>query len=187
MVTASYGHYGQRAARIRPDRICRIRLPASDLVSFFQRRPGSYCSKLTRIRSEWPGQVLCKRILSGNKLLCKNHWARFWQNATGPLPFPTFRLGCVLPQTGRIILCKTSLDSTGFWLTMSGLGKTDPVRKSMLHFKTITRFYFDYNVLYVNMFQEALFLSSSSLTSSPSPSSSSSSSSPPPSSSSSSQ
>ena len=43
--------------------------------------------------------------------------------------FPTFRLGCVLPQTARIILCKTSPDPTWFWLTVSGLGQTDPVRK----------------------------------------------------------
>ena len=28
-VTASYGHYGQRAARIGPNSVCRIRLPAS--------------------------------------------------------------------------------------------------------------------------------------------------------------
>ena len=38
-----YGHYGQRAARIGPDRICRIRLSVSHLIRFFQRRPRSYC------------------------------------------------------------------------------------------------------------------------------------------------
>ena len=48
-------------------------------------------------------------------------WPGFWQDATGPLPvsgrtqparyqFPTFRLGSVLPQTSRIILCKSSPD-----------------------------------------------------------------------------
>ena len=57
-VTASYGHYGQRAARIGPDRICRIQLTASDLVPFFQRRPGSNYAKPAWIRSGWPGQVL---------------------------------------------------------------------------------------------------------------------------------
>ena len=92
MVTASYGHYGQRAVRIGPDRICRIRLPASDSVSFFQRKPGSYCAKPTRIRSGWPGQVLGKRILSGSKPVCRNHWARCWQNATSPLPVSHFQI-----------------------------------------------------------------------------------------------
>ena len=43
--------------------------------------------------------------------------------------FPTFRLGSLLPQTSRIILCKTSLDTIEFWLTVSGFGQTDPVRK----------------------------------------------------------
>ena len=43
------GHYSQHAARIKPDHISRIRLPASISVPFFQRRQGSYCAKLTRI------------------------------------------------------------------------------------------------------------------------------------------
>ena len=43
--------------------------------------------------------------------------------------FPTFRLGYVLPQTSRITLCKTSPDPIYFWLTVSGFGQTDPVRK----------------------------------------------------------
>ena len=37
-----------------------------------------------------PGQVWAKRIWSRNKLVCKNHWAQFWQNATGPLPVSHF-------------------------------------------------------------------------------------------------
>ena len=45
--------------------------------------------------------------------------------------FPTFRLGCVLPQTAQIILCKTSWDPVWFWLTVSGLGQTDPVWKQV--------------------------------------------------------
>ena len=32
--------------------------------------------------------------------------------------FPTIRLGCVLPQMARIILCKTGLDPIWFWLTV---------------------------------------------------------------------
>ena len=43
--------------------------------------------------------------------------------------FPTFRLGSVLPQTSRMIVCKTSLDPIQFWLIVSGFGQTDPVRK----------------------------------------------------------
>ena len=87
MVTASYGHYGQRAARIGPDRIYRIRLPASVLDFFFQRRHGSYCAKPTRIRCGWPGQGTsgleasrCAGIIGHG----------FWQDATGPLPVSLF-------------------------------------------------------------------------------------------------
>ena len=43
--------------------------------------------------------------------------------------FPTFRLSSVLPQTSRIILCKTSPDPISFWLIVSGFGQTDPVPK----------------------------------------------------------
>ena len=111
LVTASYGHYGQRAARISPDSICRIRLPASVSAPFFQRRHGSYCAKPTLIRCGWPGQGLAKRIRSGSKPVCRNHLARFLagRNPTG-YHFPIFRVGFVHPQTSRIILCKTSPD-----------------------------------------------------------------------------
>ena len=43
--------------------------------------------------------------------------------------FLTFRLGCVLPQTARIILCKARLDPIWFWPTVSGVAETDPIRK----------------------------------------------------------
>ena len=46
-----------------------------------------------------------------------------------PYQFPTFRLRCVLPQAARIILCKTGPDPIWFWLTVSGFGQTNPVRK----------------------------------------------------------
>ena len=91
LVTANYGHYDQHAARIELDGICRVRLPASDSVPFFQRMPGSACVKPARIRSGWPGQVLTKRIWSGRKSVCKNHRTRFWKNATGPLPVSHFK------------------------------------------------------------------------------------------------
>ena len=82
----SYGYYGQHAARIGLDCICRIWLSASDSVPFFQRRHGSCCAN-------WPGsdlmfqiwfssgrwcQVLAKMTRPGSKLVCKNHVACFW-------------------------------------------------------------------------------------------------------------
>ena len=66
-ITASYGRYGQRAARLGPDGICLTRLPASVSVPFFQRRHGSYCAKPTRIWCGWPGQGLAKLLWSGRK------------------------------------------------------------------------------------------------------------------------
>ena len=90
-ITASYGHYGQRAARIGPDRICQIRLLASVSVPFFQRRQGAYCAEPTRIRSGWPGQGLAKHVWSGSKPVCRNQRAGFRQDATGPLPVSHFQ------------------------------------------------------------------------------------------------
>ena len=84
MVKASYGHYAQRAARIGPDHICRIRLPASNSVPFFQRRPGPYCAKPTRIRSGWPVPVLAESIWSRSKLVRKNHLAWFLAELNQP-------------------------------------------------------------------------------------------------------
>ena len=72
--------YGQHAAD----------LPASDLAPFFQRRPGSNSAKPAQIWSGWPGQVWGKHMWSGGKLVCKNHWARFQQNATSPLTVSHF-------------------------------------------------------------------------------------------------
>ena len=43
--------------------------------------------------------------------------------------FPTFRLGCALPQMSRIILCETSPDPVQFWLTVSGFCQMCPVWK----------------------------------------------------------
>ena len=80
MVTAS-----MQPARIRLDRMCWIQLPVFNLVSFFQRRRGSYRAKPTLMQSGRPGQVLAKGILSRSKPLCTNYWARFWQNAPCPL------------------------------------------------------------------------------------------------------
>ena len=75
-------------------------------LRFFQRRHGSHCAKPTRIRFGWPGHGLAKHILSGTKLVCGNHRARFLAGRNRPATsFPIFRLGSVLPQTSQIILC----------------------------------------------------------------------------------
>ena len=132
LVTASqYGRYGQRAARIGPDSICRIRLPASVSVPFFQRRQGSYCAKPTRIRSGWSGQGLAKhRIWSGSKSVCRNHQARLLAGRNRPATsFPLSDPARLFHRRSRIILCKTSPGLIQFWLIVSGLGQTDPVRK----------------------------------------------------------
>ena len=86
LVTASYGHYGHTADRILPDRICRIRLSASDSALFFQRKPGPYCAKSALIRSGWPGLVLAKRIWSWSKPVynCKTHRVRFLAGRNRP-------------------------------------------------------------------------------------------------------
>ena len=85
--------YGQRAAGIGPDRICRIRLSASVSVPSFQRRPGSCCTKPARIRLEglvrfWPTASgpeasRCARII----------WPGSGRTQPARNQFPTFRLG----------------------------------------------------------------------------------------------
>ena len=46
--------------------------------------PDHIVKKPSRIRSGWPGQALAERIWTESKLVCKNHRARFWQNANRP-------------------------------------------------------------------------------------------------------
>ena len=100
LVTASYGHYGQRAATIGPDRICRIRLPAS----VFPKKAWAVLCKTDpdSIWMAWPGfgQTHVVWKLAGV------------QESSGPVSgrtqptryeFRTFRLGSVLPQTSQII------------------------------------------------------------------------------------
>ena len=130
MVTASFGRYGQRAARIGPDSICRIRIPTSVSAPFF---PKKACIKLCKT---YQGPICTAWSLFGRTHLV---WKQAGvQESSGPVSvrtqparyqFPTFRLGSVLPQTSRIILCETSPDPIWFWLTVSGFGQTDPVRK----------------------------------------------------------
>ena len=134
---ASYSHYGQRAATIGPDSICRIRLPGSVSAPFFsfsffskedhimQNRPGSDLDGLVRV---WPNTSgleasWCAGIIGPG----------FWQDATGPLPVSHFKtLGCVLPHTAQHdhIKRKTRPDPD---LVLADrviyFGQTDPVRK----------------------------------------------------------
>ena len=63
LVTASYGRYGQRAARIGPDRICQIRLSHPFQPRVPKKAWVTYCVKPTR------------RIRSG--------LVRVWANASG--------------------------------------------------------------------------------------------------------
>ena len=131
LVTASYGHYGQRAARIGPYCICLIRLPTSDSVPFFPQTMTLLCkTDPGPIWMAWSGFDQTHQILkqagvreSSGPVSGRTQQARY--------QFPAFRFGCVLPQTARFILCKTRPDPIWFWLTVSGFGQTDPVRKQV--------------------------------------------------------
>ena len=80
----------------------RFRFSTESMDHIAQNRPGSDLDGLIRVwqnisglEASWCAGIICPG---------------FWQDATGPLLVPTFRLGSVLPQTSRIILCKTSPD-----------------------------------------------------------------------------
>ena len=111
--------------------ICQIRLPASDSVSFLQRRPRQHCAKSAQIWSDLDGLVRFGPNGSGPE----TSWcARIIGPSSGRMQlarqqFPTFKHGCVLlhPQTVQIILYKTILYLLWFWLVVSGLGQTDLV------------------------------------------------------------
>ena len=76
-VTASYGHHSQRAAKIWPD---------PTFCIWF----GSILLKKPRIIL-CKGKVWAKCIWSRSKPVCNNHWAWFWQNATGLRPVSCFK------------------------------------------------------------------------------------------------
>ena len=88
---ASYGRYGQRAARIGPDRICRIRLSASEIVPFskegmdhtVQNQPGSHLDGLVSV---WPNASGLEASWCAGII-----WTGFWQDATDPLPVSDFQ------------------------------------------------------------------------------------------------
>ena len=105
------------------DSICRIQLPASVSALFFQRRHGSYCAKLTRIRSGWASQVLTKRICWCAEIIRPS----FWQDATSPLPvshFQTwFHSSTDVPDNTEQNQPRSSLvlaDCVRFWPNRSG-------------------------------------------------------------------
>ena len=113
--------------------ICRIQLPVSDLVPFFQRRPGPYCAKKTRIRSGWPDQVLAKRIWSRSKPVCKNYralcLAECYQPATR---LPLSDSVVFFHRWPESYCAKPGWIRFWFWLTVSGFGQTDPVWKQAI-------------------------------------------------------
>ena len=67
----------------RLDRIRQMRLPASYLVPFFQRRPRWYSTKPAWIWSGLPSQVLAKFIWSGSKLV-SNFQSRMHSSTDSP-------------------------------------------------------------------------------------------------------
>ena len=104
----------------------RIVYTTSDIPRPFQFRFSKECAKPIWMSWSGFGQTHLVRKQAGV------------QESSGPVSgrtqparyqFPIFRLCSVLPQTPRIILCKTSADPIEFWLTVSGFGQTDPVRK----------------------------------------------------------
>ena len=83
-----------------------------------QNRPGSDLDGLVRAHLVWKQAGVQE---SSGPVFGRTQPARY--------QFPTFRFSSVLPQTSRIILCKTSREPVSFWLTVSGFGQMDPVRK----------------------------------------------------------
>ena len=121
-----YGHYGQRAARIGPESICRIRLP----VSVFPKKAWIILCKTDPdpIWMAWSGfsQTYLFQKQAG---LQESSGPVFGRKQPACYQFPTFRLGSILLQTSQIILCQTSPDPIEFWLIVPGFTQTDPVRK----------------------------------------------------------
>ena len=116
----------QNQARIGTDRICRIRLPASVLIPFFQKRHGSYCAKPTRIQSEWSSQGLAKHSCSGSKPMCRNYRTLFLAGRNRPatsFPLSDFRSSIDVPdnivqnQPGSELVLA---DCVRFWPNGSG-------------------------------------------------------------------
>ena len=112
---ASYGHYGQCAARVGPDHICQIQLPISSSAVFPQ-KAWTILHK-TLIWMAWSdlGQT---HLVQKQASVQESSSPVSGRMQPAHYQFPTFRLSCVLPQMAQIILCKTRLDLIWFWLTV---------------------------------------------------------------------
>ena len=115
--------YGQNQARLyMPDLTSRIQFG-----SVFPKKAWIMLCKTDPDLSGWPGPVLGKGICpEASWHAIKKSWGLVpSRTQPGCCQFPTVRLSCLLQQVAWIILCKTSLDLIGFWLTVSGLGQMD--------------------------------------------------------------
>ena len=116
-ITASYGHHSQRAAKNWPDPIFCI---------WF----GSVLLKVWIILCK--GKVWAKCIWSRSKPACNNHWARFWQNATGLLSASCFKTQMRSSTHGLDHIEHTQkTDPIWFWLTVSGCDQVDQIHKQV--------------------------------------------------------
>ena len=103
----------------------------SSSVPSFQRRPGMHCAKT----GPYPIWMAYSGIFpnpSGPEAsrCARTMGARFLAERNRPATsFPLSDWGCLLPQTARNVVCKTSPGLIWFWLIVSGFGRTDPVRK----------------------------------------------------------
>ena len=106
-------HCRIRAAGIGPDRInyarsdfphpFQLRFSKEGMDHIVQNRPGSDLDGLVRVWPNAPGL--------GSKPVCMNHRALFLAGRNRPVTsFPLSYSVSVLPQTSRIILCKSSPD-----------------------------------------------------------------------------
>jgi len=100
---------------------------------FFQRRHGSFIVQ-HRFRSDLDGLFRVWPSASG---LEASRWTGIigfvlWQNTTGPIPISHFQIVCWLlfqRCPGSYCAKPARIRFGQFWLTVSGFGQTDPVRK----------------------------------------------------------
>ena len=89
-----------------------------DSVPFFERRPGPYCAKPSRVWSGWPGQGLAKRIWSRSRSVYRNHQDRFLAECNQPTTsFPLSDSVAVFHRRLRSYCAKSVQIRFGFWLT----------------------------------------------------------------------
>ena len=127
---ASYGSYSQRAARTGLDHIY-TGSGFLQLIQFCSSEEGLDCIVQKWPRSDLHGLVRFQPTTPGPEA---SQYVRIIRHSSGRMQlvcyqFPTFTLSCILLQTAQIMLCKSIPDPIWFWLTVSGFGQTDPVRK----------------------------------------------------------